>query len=194
MNAHRITVAAVLRILIVALLAPVPVFAGTQQATSATEAAVLRRFKARIDDYMALHKKLEKESPLVTGAENPERVRAAQKALAAKIRGARVNAVQGDIFSPETRTVFRTILQRELQSPRGPEVRRAMSDDAPTFISLSIHMEYPEGWPLASVPPSILAVLPQLPEDLEYRFVGRHMILRDVHANLVIDFIRDAIR
>ena len=38
-----------------------------------------------------------------------------------------------------------------------------------------------------TVPPNILAALPKLPEDLEYRFVNKHMILLDVHANLIVD-------
>ena len=36
-----------------------------------------------------------------------------------------------------------------------------------------------------TVPPNILAALPKLPEDLEYRFVNRHMILLDTHAHIV---------
>jgi hypothetical protein len=36
--------------------------------------------------------------------------------------------------------------------------------------------------------------LPQLPEELEYRIIGKDMILRDVHANIVVDFIPKAIR
>jgi hypothetical protein len=35
----------------------------------------------------------------------------------------------------------------------------------------------------------LLDVLPRLPEELEYRFVGRDLILRDVKANLIVDFI-----
>ena len=36
---------------------------------------------------------------------------------------------------------------------------------------------------------NLLATLPQLPEDLEYRIVGKDLILRDVHANVIVDFI-----
>jgi hypothetical protein len=52
---------------------------------------------------------------------------------------------------------------------------------------------YPDGEPLSTVPPNVLASLPQLPEDLEYRFLGKHMILRDSRANIVIDYIPNAI-
>jgi len=36
--------------------------------------------------------------------------------------------------------------------------------------------------------------LPELPPQLEYRVVGRSLILRDSEANLIVDFIRDAIQ
>jgi len=33
-----------------------------------------------------------------------------------------------------------------------------------------------------------------LPKDVEYRFVGRHLMLRDVDANIIVDYIFNAIR
>jgi hypothetical protein len=38
-----------------------------------------------------------------------------------------------------------------------------------------------------------LALLPDLPDGVEYRFVGTHLILRDARANLIIDHIPNAI-
>ena len=32
-------------------------------------------------------------------------------------------------------------------------------------------------------------MLPELPEPLEYRFAGRHLILLDTEANLVVDVV-----
>jgi hypothetical protein len=32
-----------------------------------------------------------------------------------------------------------------------------------------------------------------LPEELEYRFINRDLVLYDGHANLIVDFVRDAI-
>jgi hypothetical protein len=36
----------------------------------------------------------------------------------------------------------------------------------------------------------MLCSLPQLPEELQFRFMNRDLILWDVHANLIVDFIR----
>ena len=168
--------------------------AAAQQRVVTTEAKELQQFQARIDEYMVLHTRLEKEAPPVKSADDPEAIRASQKGLAAKIRAERRNPVQGAIFTPETRTIFRRRLRTLLQGPNGAELERAIKDDAPSPMPLRVSAEYPEGWPLSSVPPTILAALPKLPEDLTYRFVGNALILLDVHANLILDFIPNAIR
>jgi polyphosphate kinase len=41
--------------------------------------------------------------------------------------------------------------------------------------------------------PSMLAMLPELPRELEYRFLGRHLILIDVLANVVVDVLHEAL-
>jgi hypothetical protein len=54
-------------------------------------------------------------------------------------------------------------------------------------------MTYPTTLPLVTVPAKLLRALPELPDGLEYRILGRHLILRDVKANLIVDFVRDAV-
>ena len=56
---------------------------------------------------------------------------------------------------------------------------------------LQVNANYPDGLPLQSMPPSLLLNLPRLPKELEYRFVGRELILRDTQANLIVDVIPD---
>jgi hypothetical protein len=43
------------------------------------------------------------------------------------------------------------------------------------------------------VPPLLLASLPRLPDNLQYRFFGRHMVLLDGDTELVIDYVRNAL-
>ena len=42
-------------------------------------------------------------------------------------------------------------------------------------------------------PPCVLAVLPPLPDELQYRFVGRDLVLVDIEANLIVDVLPEAI-
>jgi hypothetical protein len=39
------------------------------------------------------------------------------------------------------------------------------------------------------MPPQVLAALPKLPQELEYRFVGARLILLDTHADIILDFV-----
>ena len=48
--------------------------------------------------------------------------------------------------------------------------------------------------PLSTVPPNLLAALPELPPDVNYRFLGRDLVLHDTRANIISDEIPDAIR
>ncbi len=53
-------------------------------------------------------------------------------------------------------------------------------------------MTWPEGVPFVFIPPLLIAALPPLPPELEYRFIGQSLVLWDVHANLIVDFMPGA--
>ena len=59
---------------------------------------------------------------------------------------------------------------------------------------LKVNAMYPPDTPLPSTPPQVLMNLPNLPEQLEYRIVGKNLIIRDVEANIVVDFVPNAIQ
>jgi hypothetical protein len=67
-------------------------------------------------------------------------------------------------------------------------------EDGPGEIDIDVNETYKKKHSLATMPPNLLLTLPDLPKDLEFRFIGRHLVLRDVRANIVIDEIRHAIR
>ena len=62
------------------------------------------------------------------------------------------------------------------------------------YLRARVNDPYPHHVPLQSMPPSLLQSLPKLPKELDYRVVGRDSVLRDTEANLIVDFIPDAIR
>ena len=47
-----------------------------------------------------------------------------------------------------------------------------------------VNESYPANIPLQSTPPSLLANLPHLPQEVEYRVAGRDLILLDVQARI----------
>jgi hypothetical protein len=160
------------------------------------DAQILVDFKTRIDQYMALHNKLEKESPPLKETKNPSEIKASQDVLAMKIREARKTAKQGDIFTPEIRELLRRLMYPETKGRAGRETKAAIAEEANETkqVVLKVNADYPDNAPLMTVPPNILAALPKLPEDLEYRFVNRTMILIDTHANLIVDLVPNAIQ
>lgn len=69
--------------------------------------------------------------------------------------------------------------------------RKALVVELPRDVALGVNMVYPFGLPLATFPGRLLEALPELPKGLEYRIVGRHLILRDVTGNIIVDILRD---
>jgi hypothetical protein len=175
--------------------APEPAAQSTAPKTN-PDAEILVDFKKRIDGYMALHNKLEKEAPPLKETQDPAKIKASQDVLAMKIREARKDARQGDIFTPEIRQLFRRLMYPEVKGPEGRATKAAITEESHELksVPLKVNAEYPDNAPLMTVPPNILAALPKLPEDLEYRFVNRNMILLDTHANLIVDFVPNAIQ
>ena len=64
-------------------------------------------------------------------------------------------------------------------------------DENPMGVKIAVNDRYPDTIPLATMPPDILAALPKLPADLEYRFVGNRLIILDNKAHLIVDFVPD---
>jgi hypothetical protein len=147
-------------------------------------------FSARIWQYSELRSELEKGLPRLRVTRDVSELGRAQRALADRIRAARHGAGQGDIFTPVIGMEFRKVLSVEMNA----NTWAAIMDDNPGEFSNRINGTYPGKRPLSTVPPNILARLPRLPEDIQYRFLGRHLILHDTRANLILDRIPYAIR
>ena len=151
---------------------------------------IVADFSTRVWDYFELRSELEKGLPALTVTDDPAEIRRAMRARAERIRAARAGAREGDMFTPTISVEFRKVLILEMDA----NTWAAIMDDNPGEFSHQINGTYPEGKPFSTVPPNILAALPRLPEDIEYRFLGRHLILLDTRANLILDRIPFAIR
>jgi hypothetical protein len=154
------------------------------------DAKVLGDFKARVEKYDELRKKADDSAPPLKESNSPAKIKDAQHALAERIGAARVGVKPGDIFTPEIAPVIKRLLRPEARQQPTKEV---MKEDKPVILSFKVNGPYPDKQPVATVPPNLLAALPQLPKDIEYRFIEKHLILRDARANLIIDYIPNAI-
>jgi hypothetical protein len=172
------------------LLAMTCVAAATAAGAALTpeSAAELTR---RLDAYVAVHRRAEAAVPPRRTSDDPARVVERRKALAAAIRAERRDARQGAIFAPEIEAEYRRLIRADLRA-RTPKDRAAVREEVPR-LPFAVNDGYPERAPHATVPAMLLASLPRLPQELEYRFFDRHLLLLDVDANLIVDYIPNAL-
>lgn len=159
------------------------------------DAAAMADFKARVEKYAELHKDLAKGSAKQKEDVSAEQVSAQKDALAAKIQAARTGAKHGDIFTPEIRQAFRRLLAPEMKGGEGRDAKAILKDDAPSpgTVAFKVNAKYPESQPKPTMPANLLLNLPTLPEPLEYRVVGQHLLLLDTAADVIVDYALNVI-
>ena len=157
------------------------------------EAAAVAEFQKRVDAYVALHRKLEAKVPRVPDDATPEQIDQTQRALEAAIRAARTDAKRGDLFTPEMTAHVKDLIARVLKGTGGVRLRSSLMDENVKELPLQVNQRFPTEIPLATMPPTLLKALPELPEDLEFRFVASQFVLLDTHAQLVVDLIPGAL-
>lgn len=162
---------------------------------SAAEQSSVAAFKAATDDYVKKERSIiasgQKLKPTKDIAELEQRRKGQQTA----IRASRSDARQGDIFTPAAETLFHKLLRETKNGPAGTKLQTTLKNADPAPPSpLAVNAVFPnrQGQPLQSAPLSLLKELPPLPKGLEYRLVGSALVLRDTEANLVVDFLPDA--
>ena len=157
------------------------------------DAKVIIEFNRRANEYADLHEKLEKTLPPLPEKPTSEQISEHQRGLERLLGRARSDAKQGDILSEPIRAYFRRQIARVLEGPDGPAVRASILDEDTRAVRPRINSRYPPNIPVSNMPPQILLVLPRLPEQLEYRFIGERLVLLDVHSNTVVDYLDRAL-
>jgi hypothetical protein len=165
--------------------------AGVQPGVNAQGAATLE-FQKRIQAYLKVHNDAEGKVPNLKNTDDPQKISDREKALGQMIMTLRAGAQPGDIFAPEYQPYFIKIVKDDFAT-RSAKDRKALISELPAKMKVDINTVYPTTLPLETFPPILLRKLPDLPPELEYRIVGRSLILRDVKANLIVDILRDVV-
>jgi hypothetical protein len=169
-------------------------FLQTPSSRPATPAQdqILSDFGTRVRNYVEFRKKKAGSPPKPTTS--AAKLDQNREQMASGIREARSEAKQGDIFTPEIATYFRTHIAASLTGPNGAKIRTSLRDAEPVKgFRPQVNESYPEGVPRQSTPPSLLMNLPRLPKELEYRIVDHDLLLLDAETNMIVDFISGAI-
>ena len=181
--------------------AQIPQLPAGQAEPILREIVAVQGFEERIAQYVLQHRLLERMVPPLRPTRDMRQVDMAVQALALRIRLARTDALPGDLITPEVAMVFRRRIATSLTAGEWAAILAENAEDAeedeegvpagPPPV-LRVNMTWPEPVLFGFVPPLLLAALPRLPEELQYRIIGNALVLWDHHANLIVDFLPDA--
>jgi hypothetical protein len=178
----------VVRILLVLAFTVMSVGAAAQEPPVNPLAQEMVDFRKRVDEYLKLRKEITQKVPEVKETADPAKISAREAALGQAIAAARTAARPGDVFGDEMSRYLRTILAEDWKMRTAAD-RKALFEEIPPTLKLSVNQPYPTTIPLVTLPARLLAKLPMLPEELEYRLVDHYFLLRDRDANLIIDVL-----
>jgi hypothetical protein len=182
-------------VLIAALLVPPFSASPAQKPPVNQNAAIIQDFVKRVDEYVALHKKLEDTLPPLPKQTTPQQIDVHERALAKLIQEGRRSAKHGDIFALPMQRLVRTLLRPIFVGKDGLQIKGEIVDNEyKGNVQLIVNGRYPDEVPVSTVPPQVLSGLPKLPEELEYRFVRRALILFDPRAHIIPDWVDQAFR
>ena len=146
-------------------------------------------FNRRVQDYAALRSRLEVGLPPLVITTNADDIETFEHRLAERIRRAR-GSWRGQLFIP----AMEGQLKRMMAARADAATVNAIMDDSPGEYDVDVNDTYKKKYALGTMPPKLLLLLPDLPPDLQYRFVGRHLIVYDGRANIIVDEIPYAIQ
>lgn len=154
-------------------------------------------FAARLQTYLDVRWVATQTLPPLAVTNDRAQTIAATDALAAAIGRARSGSRHGDVFTPQIAAAVRAAIASGC-GQRFDDLRRDLAEDLADETTAplpppAINARWPIGAPLPTMPPDVLAALPAVPAGLEYRFMGTALVLRDIDANLIVDFVDEAI-
>jgi len=155
----------------------------------------MRQFESRVAAYVALHRSVERFVPaprVFTDSAEAEKIFGA---MTRAMQAMRIPVNEGDVFVAEAAPEFRRRIGNALLAANA-DLRDLLAEMRDTTLPGARPPVVNEtfSWALGNLmPPQVLMVLPMLPDELEYRFVGRDLVLLDLHANLVVDVLREAL-
>lgn len=187
-----LTITTGLVLLVVALVALSAERARAQYAVFDADAA-MRQFQERVESYAALHRRLA-PPPAAIASTDPIAKLLSRNYLAAALRSSRRYAQQGEIFTPDVATLFRWALADSIGELDGETFLTQLNGGEP--MPRGMHPTVNEPYtmtPLYRVPQEVRLGLPPIPAELDYRIAARDLVLWDVYAGVVVDFIPDVV-
>ena len=154
---------------------------------------VVTDFETRAKEYAKEREKIERSLPPLSKQATPEQVAAHKASFLKAVQQSRSGRKQGSIFAPEIAAYFKKLMAVQLNVAERAELRKEVIEAENKGVTVRVNYPYPSSQEILEIPATLLQTLPQLPKQLKYRFVGRHMLLVDRENALIVDYIANAI-
>ena len=187
------------RTALAAVIAAVMIAATAAQAFAQTPdpgAQAVQAFERATHDYVQMHRRLESQIGAIQLNSTVAEVNRTIQELAAAIRAERPGAKQGDFFTPALATELKARINSALRdngfTPGDVRQNERLEAIEADTGALRVNGTFP--WVLATAMfPCVIAALPPLSPELQYRIVGDMLVLIDVHASLILDLLPHAL-
>jgi hypothetical protein len=160
-------------------------------AAAAPKSPAVEAFNKAVDTYVELKDGIQSQVPPLKETDTPQQIADRERLLGSRIRQARAGAKEGELLGT-ARQLFTTTI-RAYWKQRSAVERTELLRELPDVKRPQVNDIYPTSYPLLTFPPSLLESLPELPDGLEYRLLGPHLIIRDVKANLIVDVLSNVL-
>jgi hypothetical protein len=150
-------------------------------------------FDKGVKVYAKLRERLEEKLPSLSKDAKPEEIEAHIRKFEAIVREARTGAKRGDIFTPDVADYFRATIKANFKGQDRKELRETVLEADNKDVALRVNHPYPETKELTEMPATLLLKLPELPKQVKYRFVRRHLLLVDRENGLIVDYMLNAL-
>ena len=155
---------------------------------SGPETEAVKKFELQLAEYQKLRDQLEDNLDPLGEEATPEEIDEHRAQLRAAIKTARVGAKPGDFFTPGMESLVKRICRQAATGSNGKEVQSTIMDENPGKLpQVGVNDRYPDGVPVATMPAELLDALPKLNPYMEYRFLGKRLVLVDAGAGMVLD-------
>jgi 3',5'-cyclic AMP phosphodiesterase CpdA len=155
--------------------------------------AIVSDFEGRAREYGRQREAIESRLPPLSKQATAEEIAAHKQLFLARVQESRKGLARGTIFTPEAAALVKTIISEQFNGPGANELRRKVFEAENKGTPVKVNIAYPESKELLDTPPTLLLALPQLPKQLNYRFVGNHLLLVDRETQLIVDHISDVL-
>lgn len=157
------------------------------------EKQLVSAFDRHVKDYLKQRDRVKKKLKPLSKDSTPEQIDAYQKEFVRELQAMRAGTKQGYIYSPQFTEYVRSLIKSEFPASDKAEIKQTILEAETTGVPLKVNFPYPESKEMAQVPPTLLLKLPQLPKEVKYRFVKRHMLLVDSDNSLIVDYTLNAL-